>query len=126
MSTLLLHASGMEKPAPTGDRISDIAAASSRRSATHSVTLALLRETYGAKILLDIEDVAEITGVKSKTIRNKIPAEWPIQAQLVQGRWRMHIVAVAEAIDSGALDFYRRRRRGRPRKDAETQQSALA
>ena len=89
-------------------------------------TLYLLRETFGAKILLDIEDVAAITGVKSKTIRNKIPADWPIHAQLVQGRWRMHIVAVAEAIDSGALDFYRRRRRGRPRKDSKTQQAALS
>jgi len=88
------------------------------RPETPFSTLHLLRETFGAKLLLDIEDVAAITGVKSKTIRNKIPSEWPIEAQFVQGRWRMHIVAVAKAIDGGALDFYRRRRRGRPRKNA--------
>lgn len=81
-----------------------------------SPTLFFLRQTFGARLLLDIDDVAAATGVAPKTIRNKIPHEWPINAQFVQGRWRMHILAVAQAIDSGALDFYRRRRRGRPRK----------
>lgn len=81
-----------------------------------SPTLFLLRQTFGPRVLLDIDDVAAAIGVASKTIRNKIPTEWPIPAQLIQGRWRMHVAAVAQAIDSGALDFYQRRRRGRPRK----------
>lgn len=85
----------------------------------HSRTLAMLRESFGPQIMLGIDDVATVTGVAAKTIRNKIPSEWPIPAQFIQGRWKMHVAALAEAIDTGALDFYRRRRRGRPRKSEQ-------
>jgi len=72
-------------------------------------------------VLLDFQQISEITGIKVKTLRVwKNRGKLPFSAKKVGRTWRVHVNQVVEFIDNFD-DEKSKRRPGRPRKEEQFQ-----